>query len=47
MLLVPLCFSILVYVAGYQQYRARGSADLDLTSRSSYLAAPTDPFPVT
>lgn len=37
-------FATLVYVGGYQQYVARGSADLDLTSRASYVAAPTDPF---
>ncbi len=37
-------FATLVYVGGYQQYVASGSADLDLTSRASYVAAPTDPF---
>ncbi|MEZ5938663.1 MAG: TonB-dependent receptor [Hyphomonadaceae bacterium] len=37
-------FATLVYVGGYQQYVALGSADLDLTSRASYVAAPTDPF---
>ena len=37
-------FATLVYVGGYQQYLAVGSADLDLTSRSSYTAAATDPF---
>lgn len=37
-------FATLVYVGGYQQYLATGSADRDLTSRASYVAAPTDPF---
>ena len=41
---LDLDFADLVYVGGYQQYLAIGSADRDLTSRSSYTAAPTDPF---
>lgn len=41
---LDLGFATLYYVGGYQTYVSTGMADRDLTSRSSYVAAPTDPF---
>lgn len=41
---LDLGFATLYYVGGYQTYVSTGTADRDLTSRSSYAAAPTDPF---
>lgn len=40
---LDLGFASLVYVGGYQRYIAQGSADLDLTSRTSYNAATVAP----
>ena len=41
---LDLGFASLVYTGGYQRYLATGSADIDLTSRTSYDAGTTAPF---